>query len=207
MIDDITTLGVGAEPYRLFTSRSEYRLACRADNADFRLTELGYKIRCVKNERWQVFSRVKEESDRVKSVLLDNKHTPSEWLKLGIEVNNDGIVRNAYELLSYPKMDTEKVFELCGFDKNDISRRAKENILFDAMYEKYIVRQQNNIEEMKQNQDIKIPTDFDYRSVKSLSNEEVEKLEKTRPETIHQASRISGITPTSVLAILERIRK
>ena len=140
-------------------------------------------------------------------MLLIKKHSPSEWLKLGIEVNNDGIVRNAYELLSYPKMDTEKVFELCGFDKNDISRRAKENILFDAMYEKYIIRQQSNIEEMKQNQEVKIPADFDYRSVKSLSNEEVEKLEKTRPETIHQASRISGITPTSVLAILEKIRK
>ena len=207
MIDDITTLGVGAEPYRLFTSRSEYRLACRADNADFRLTELGYKTGCVKNERWKIFSNLKNESEKVKNVLLEKKHTPSEWLKLGIEVNNDGIVRNAYELLSYPKMDTEKVFELCGFEKNDISRRAKEHILFDAMYEKYIVRQQSNIEEMKQNQDIKIPADFDYRSVKSLSNEEVEKLEKTRPETIHQASRISGITPTSVLAILEKIRK
>ena len=192
MIDDITTLD---------------RLACRADNADFRLTELGYKTGCVKNERWQIFSRLKDESNRVKGVLLDKKHTPSEWLKLGIEVNNDGIVRNAYELLSYPKMNTEKVFELCGFDKNDISRRAKEHILFDAMYEKYIIRQQSNIEEMKQNQNVKIPTNFDYRSVKSLSNEEVEKLEKTRPETIHQASRISGITPTSVLAILERIKK
>ena len=207
MIDDITTLGVGAEPYRLFTSRSEYRLACRADNADFRLTELGYKTGCVKSERWQVFSRLKDESDKIKSVLLDKKHTPSEWLKLSIDVNNDGIARNAYELLSYPKMNTEKVFELCGFNKNCISRRAKEHILFDAMYEKYIVRQQNNIEEMKQHQDIKIPINFDYKSIKSLSNEEIEKLEKTRPETIHQASRISGITPTSILAILEKIRK
>ena len=207
MIDDITTLGVGAEPYRLFTSRSEYRLACRADNADFRLTELGYKIGCVKNERWQVFSNLKDESKNVKSVLLNKKHTPSEWLKLGIEVNNDGIARTAYEILSYPKMNTEKVFKLCGFDKNNISRRTKEHILFDAMYEKYIIRQQSNIEEMRQNQNIKIPAHFDYKSIKSLSNEEVEKLEKTRPETIHQTSRIPGITPTSILAILEKIKK
>ena len=207
MIDDITTLGVGEEPYRLFTSRSEYRLACRADNADFRLTEFGYQTGCVKNERWQVFSKLKNESENVKNVLLEKKHSPSEWLKLGIEVNNDGIVRNACELLSYPKMNTEKVFELCGFEKNDISRRAKEHILFDAMYEKYIARQQSNIEEMRQNQNVKIPTNFNYRSIKALSNEEIEKLEKTKPETIHQASRISGITPTSVLAILEKIKK
>ena len=207
MIDDITTLGVGAEPYRLFTSRSEYRLACRADNADFRLTELGYKIGCVKNERWKHFENLKNESEKIKAVLLEQKHSPSEWLKLGIEVNNDGIARTAYELLSYPKMNTEKVFELCGFKNNSISRRAKEHVLFDTMYEKYIVRQQSNIEEMKQNQNIKIPANFDYMSVKALSNEEVEKLEKTKPETLHQASRISGITPTSILAILEKIKK
>ena len=79
------------------------------------------------------------ESDDIKSVLISKKHSPSEWLKLGIDVNNDGIVRNAYELLSYPKMNTEKVFELCGFKNNSISRRAKEHILFNAMYEKYIV--------------------------------------------------------------------
>ena len=207
MIDDITTLGVGAEPYRLFTSRSEYRLACRADNADFRLTELGYKTGCVTNERWKHFENLKNESEKIKAVLLEQKHSPSEWLKLGIDVNNDGIVRNAYELLSYPKMNTEKVFELCGFKNNSISRRAKEHILFNAMYEKYIVRQQNNIEEMKQNQNIKIPANFNYKNVKALSNEEVEKLEKTKPETLHQASRIPGITPTSILAILEKIKK
>lgn len=207
MIDDITTLGVGAEPYRLFTSRSEYRLACRADNADFRLTELGYKTGCVKSERWKHFENLKNESEKIKAVLLEQKHSPSEWLKLGIDVNNDGIVRNAYELLSYPKMNAEKVFELCRFENNSISRRAKEHILFNAMYERYITRQQNNIEEMQQNQNIKIPANFDYKTVRALSNEEVEKLEKTKPETLHQASRIPGITPTSILAILEKIKK
>lgn len=207
MIDDITVLGVGGEPYRLFTSRSEYRLACRADNADFRLTELGYKIGCVKKTRWKVFENLKNESEKVKNVLLNKKYTPSEWLKRNIEINNDGIARNAYELLSYPKMDVEKVLKLCGFDCVNISRRSREHILFDAMYEKYITRQKNNIEEMKQNQGIKISTNFDYKSIKSLSNEEIEKLEKTKPETIHQASRIPGVTPTSVLAILEKIKK
>ena len=126
---------------------------------------------------------------------------------MGIEVNNDGIVRTAYELLSYPKMNIDKVFELCGFQNNSMSRRAKEHIVFDSIYEKYILRQQSSIEEMKQHQGIKIPTNFDYRSIKSLSNEEIEKLEKTRPETIHQASRITGVTPTSILAILEKIKK
>ena len=207
MIDDITTLGVGEEPYRLFTSRSEYRLACRADNADFRLTELGHKFGCVSEDRWKAFSLLNNEANDIKMELFNNKHTPSEWLEMGIEVNNDGIVRTAYELLSYPKMNIDKVFELCGFQNNSMSRRAKEHIVFDSIYEKYILRQQSSIEEMKQHQGIKIPANFDYRSIKSLSNEEIEKLEKTRPETIHQASRITGVTPTSILAILEKIKK
>ena len=115
MIDDITTLGVGAEPYRLFTSRSEYRLACRADNADFRLTELGYKIGCVGQKRWEIFSKLNAESERIKRVLLDKKLTPNEWLKLGIEINNDGVARSAYELLSYPNIDRKKIFQICNF--------------------------------------------------------------------------------------------
>ena len=114
MIDDITTLGVGAEPYRLFTSRSEYRLACRADNADFRLTELGYKIGCVGQKRWEIFSQLNTESERIKRALLDKKLTPNEWLKLGIEINNDGNARSAYELLSYPNVDKKKIFQICG---------------------------------------------------------------------------------------------
>ena len=89
-----------------------------------------------------------------------------------------------------------------------VSRRAAEHVIFDAMYEKYIARQEGNISEMRQNQNVKIPANFDYKTVRALSNEEeIEKLEKTRPETIHQASRIPGITPTSVLAILEKIKK
>ena len=210
MIDDITTLGVGAEPYRLFTSRSEYRLACRADNADFRLTEIGYKIGCVGKERYNKFQEIKEKSDKAKDILKNVKMTPNEWGKNGVEINNDGITRSAYEVLSYPKIDTDKILEICGFDdKNDekkLSRRAKENVLFDAMYEKYIARQQSNIEEMQQSKNVKIPADFDYCSVGSLSNEEVEKLKKALPETLYQASRISGITPTSVFAILEKFK-
>lgn len=204
MIDDITTLGVGAEPYRLFTSRNEYRLSCRGDNADFRLTELGYNTGCVKQERYNKFLQLKNESQTIKDILSNIQYSPNEWLKIGIEINNDGIVRNAYELLTYSKTDKEKILDLCEI--NNFSRRAKEHILFDAMYETYIIRQQNSIEEMKQNQNIKIPTDFDYKSIKSLSNEEIEKLELTKPETIHQASRIPGITPTSILSILERLK-
>lgn len=88
-----------------------------------------------------------------------------------------------------------------------ISRRAAEHVIFDAMYEKYIARQEGNISEMRQNQNVKIPANFDYKTVRALSNEEVEKLTQTEPETLHQASRIPGITPTSVLAILEKIKK
>ncbi len=219
MIDDITTIGVGAEPYRLFTSRSEYRLVCRADNADFRLTKLGREYGVVNDDRWKRFLLLETECERTKKILLNVKHSPQEWKKLEIDVNQDGLIRNAYELLSYPKMDTHRILDTCGFvcdnDKNTckntkkalISRRAKENILYDALYEKYAVRQISNIEEMRQNQTIKIPMSFNYKSVGCLSNEEVEKLQASRPETIYQASRIPGITPASVLAILEKIKK
>ena len=206
MIDDITTTGVGSEPYRLFTSRSEYRLACRADNADFRLTNLGYKIGCVGYERYQKFNKILNESLKVKQMFVNKRNTPKEWIDIGIDVNNDGIKRNAYELLSYPTVDSEKIFKLFNFNDENIERRVKENVLFDAMYEKYINLQKSNIEEMKQNMDIKIPIDFDYRKLNCLSNEEIEKLEKTKPETIHQASRIPGITPTCLFAILSKLK-
>ena len=206
MIDDITTAGIDAEPYRLFTSRSEYRLACRSDNADFRLTELGYNIGCVSSERYKSFSKLLNESEQIKQILKQKKMTPNEWKKLEVEINNDGISKSAYELLSYPKIDTQKIFELSISNSKNITRRAKENAIFDAIYEKYIVRQQSNIDEMKQNQNIKIPANFNYENIGCLSNEELEKLKKTKPETIHQASKIAGITPASIFAILEKLK-
>ena len=207
MIDDITTLGVGEEPYRLFTSRSEYRLSCRADNANFRLTDIGHNIGCVKKERYQKFKILKEEGNRIKEILKNTRYSSNEWIKKGIYVNNDGNIKCAYDILGYPKIDINKVFEICGFNKNSLSRRTTEHIIFDAMYAKYIIRQTSNIDEMKKNQNIKIPANFNYKDIKSLSNEEIEKLEKTKPENLHQASRIPGITPTSIISILEKIKK
>ena len=207
MIDDITTLGVGYEPYRLFTSRSEYRLACRADNADFRLTERGYNIGIVKQPRYEKFKSLQDESKKLLSIVKGISYSPQEWLKKGVSINQDGIKKNAYELLGYPDIDTHYILLQCGVDENKFSRRAKERVLFDAMYSTYIDRQNASIDEMKHNQSVKIPQDFDYNSVGSLSNEELEKLKLVKPETIYQASRISGITPTSVLAILEKLKK
>lgn len=207
MIDDITTIGVGAEPYRLFTSRNEYRLSCRSDNADFRLTEIGYKVGCVKNERYEEFNKLKNETIEIKEKLKNTKHKTIEWQKLGFNIKDDGSEKTALDLLSYSLINPQEVFLNCNFDIENFSRRAKENVIFDAMYKIYIERQQGNIFEMQKNQNIKIPFDFDYRSLNSLSNEEIEKLEKTRPETIHQATRIPGITPTSILAILNKISK
>ena len=106
-------------------------------------------------------------------------------------------------MLKYKNINIDKIFEVC--DIKDISRRAKENLIFTSLYENYISRQYSNIEEMKKNQSVKIPENFNYKELRTLSNEEVEKLEKAKPETIHQASRISGITPTSILAILNKI--
>lgn len=200
MINDLTTLGV-TEPYRMFTSRSEYRLSIRADNADLRLTEKGIEYGCVSNEREKLFYSKKTLLSEVENLLKSKKITPSELKNFNINIRQDGIIQDAYTLLGNPNIDfadLEKVFP----DLKYINEKIKKEISIQAIYEPYIKRQEKDIEMLKKDRETIIPDDFDYDSIGGLSNEVKEKLKKYKPYNIESAGRIMGITPASIVNIL-----
>lgn len=200
MIDDLTTIGV-TEPYRMFTSRSEYRLSIRADNADLRLTEKGMEYSCISSARRNLFCNKKQLLLEAEELLKSKTITPNELKNFGVIIRQDGIVQNAYSLLSNPRInfsDLKNVFpDLCYIDEN-----IKKEISIQAMYAPYIERQKKDIDMLKKDREIVIPDDFDYDSVGGLTNEIREKLKKHRPYNIESAGKIMGITPASIVNIL-----
>jgi len=205
MIDDLTTLGTN-EPYRMFTSRAEYRLLIRADNADLRLTELGMKIGLISNER---IKKYKERKENIKKSFEDLKSltaTTAELDKKGISIRQDGVRRSVYELLSFPNIKIEQL-EIVWPEIKNISNNIREQIAIEALYEPYIKRQERDIELFKKEGNLRIPRDFNYDSVGSLSTEVKEKFKKTLPSTINSASKIPGITQASVMALLIALSK
>ena len=198
MIDDLTTIGI-TEPYRMFTSRAEYRLFLRADNADLRLTEQGIKLGCVSKEREKIFETRKNKIEACKSVLKSIFFTPNELEKFNIEIKKDGVKRNLYELLGHPNINSDLIFELCG-EKFD--EKTKTQVFIEALYEPYLKRQEEDIKLLEKEKNMLIPSDFDYNSVGGLTNEVKEKLSQHRPYNIEAASRIMGITPASILNIM-----
>lgn len=205
MIDDLTTLGVN-EPYRMFTSRAEYRLLLRADNADLRLTELGMKIGCISDERANKFIEKKEKLEKTKILLKSKTITPSQLEKYGINVKKNGTIHNAYELLTHPNIDFKQLKNIFP-DISEVEDDIQKQVAIEAMYEPYIVRQDQDIKLLEKEKNILIPVDFDYDSVGGLTNEVKEKLKLHRPYNIEVASRIMGITPASIINILIAIRK
>ncbi len=200
MIDDLITKGVD-EPYRMFTSRSEYRLYLRADNADLRLTKKGYDIGCVSNDRYNVF-KIKESClnnirDKVKSVYLKS----GDYQKYGLEFVKSNNRKSLFEILSYDGVSRETICEILP-EINDVSEDVYEQLYIESKYDGYMKRQFSDIELFKKDENIKIKQDIDYSKIGGLSREVVVKLEKYKPETIGEASRISGITPAAIIAIL-----
>lgn len=204
MIDDLTTLGT-KEPYRMLTSRAEYRLNLRADNADFRLTEMADNFGIVSKNRRKIFNDRKEKIAAAKNILENLKISPTKISQFEITVKQDGVVRSAYELLSFPKIefvDIEKIWpEISAFDE-----AVKKQIKINATYKSYIKRQEEDIEIFRQDQNMKIPLDIDYYLIQSLSNEACEKLSKARPANIAAAFKIAGITPASIMAVMIYIK-
>lgn len=204
MIDDLITKGVD-EPYRMFTSRSEYRLYLRADNADLRLTEKGYKIGCVSEYRYGVFKRKKEELDKylefVKNTIVSGKDID----KYSLPIKKEGGRKTLFNLLSCNDVSRETINELYPEFAN-VSKDVFEQICIEAKYAGYMKRQNSDIEVFKKDEGIKIKKDIDYSKIGGLSREMVSKLEKVRPETIGEASRISGVTPAAIMAILGYMR-
>ncbi len=200
MIDDLITKGVD-EPYRMFTSRSEYRLYLRADNADLRLTEKGHQVGCVSENRYGVFKRKKEELSNairfVKETYLQSKDID----KYSLPIKKEGGKKTIFNLLSCDSVSRETVNEIFP-ELEKLSDDVFEQICIEAKYAGYMKRQNNDIEVFKKDEGIKIRKDIDYTKIGGLSREMVSKLDKVRPETIGEASRISGVTPAAIMAIL-----
>lgn len=204
MIDDLTTLGTN-EPYRMFTSRAEYRLNIRADNADMRLTEKAIKLGLVSKERQEKFLEKKHKIIQGIELLKTLSISPSELVKYDISIKQDGVKRTAFELLSFPNISMNDLIKIWPEIEN-INKKIREQIEIDGMYRPYIDRSLKNIELFKKEENLRIPKDFDYNSIGSLSNEVKEKFNQYRPFTIGNAIKIPGITQASVMALLIAIK-
>lgn len=206
MVDDLITKGVD-EPYRMFTSRSEYRLFLRADNADARLTEKGWQVGCVSKERYDVFKRKYTEINHYRFLCENLFVTPNELEdKYGIKTKKDGTRRTAFNVMSYPDVSRETVIAVWP-ELKDMSLAVYEEIEIEAKYAGYLKRQLADIEIFKKDENLKIREDIDYGKIGGLSREMVAKLSKVRPATIGEASRIPGVTPAAIAAVLGYVNK
>ena len=205
MIDDLVTRGV-TEPYRMFTSRAEFRLSLRADNADQRLTPFGIELGCVGDERNQKFAQKMEILLSAKSRLNEINVSAVDAASVGIKVSADGAKRSAYDLLSFADSEFSHLVELSP-ELSDIPAEIQLQLKRDALYAQYIERQAKDVESLRRDEAHKIPSDFDYLSLNGLSNELCQKLEKARPETLGQAGRVEGMTPAALTLILAKIRQ
>ncbi|SLN24615.1 tRNA uridine 5-carboxymethylaminomethyl modification enzyme MnmG [Pseudoruegeria aquimaris] len=205
MIDDLVTRGV-TEPYRMFTSRAEFRLSLRADNADQRLTPLGERLGLIGEERKAAFAEKMERLERAKATLGSYSVTPRALAQHGVKVNPDGPRRTAYEALSLPEMSFD-VLDALSSDFADIDGETRAQIARDALYANYISRQQKDVDALARDEAQVIPADFSYENMQGLSNELKMKLEKVRPQTLGQAGRVDGMTPAALTLILAKIRQ
>ncbi|SCB21423.1 tRNA uridine 5-carboxymethylaminomethyl modification enzyme [Rhizobium hainanense] len=205
MIDDLTSRGV-AEPYRMFTSRAEYRLSLRADNADVRLTPVGLALGCVGFGRAARFGRYMKKLEQTRDQLRSLTVTPNEAEKAGMHLNKDGQRRSAYELLSHPGQSVENLSRLWP-ELGSIERNVAEAIEIEAAYAVYMDRQTADIVQARREEERVIPAEFDFSVLSGLSNELKQKLGVARPKNIAQASRIDGMTPAAISLLLAYLRK
>lgn len=205
MIDDLTSRGV-TEPYRMFTSRAEYRLSLRADNADVRLTQKGIDLGCVGTSRQEKFGEYSQELDRLRLTLRSLDLTPNEAARYGLKMNQDGQRRTAYEILSYPD---QSLFSLSSIWSHltEFSSKAREALEIEASYAVYMDRQAADITATQKNEARLIPQDFDFYALSGLSNEVKQKLVSSRPANLAQAAKVNGMTPAALALLLALLRK
>jgi len=205
MIDDLITKGV-TEPYRMFTSRAEYRLLLRADNADQRLTPLGEGIGAVSSKRSKAFADKLAVLRAAKDQAISLSKTPNELKKQGLNINQDGVRRSVLDLLAYPNISLDELTPIWP-ELAPLPHFAREYLETEALYAGYIERQARDIAAFRRDEGLRIPDSFDYGSVGGLSNEVRNKLESVRPATLGQAARIEGVTPGALTAVLAYVHK
>ena len=205
MIDDLVTRGV-TEPYRMFTSRAEFRLSLRADNADQRLTEIGRSMNCVGDLRWSAFSEKMNDISAARRVLGNMKLSARDISSTGTNLNADGPNRTALDALSLTDFDMAKLNQILPEPveiKDEIANQVKR----DALYANYISRQARDIAAMERDENLKIPRDMQYVGIPGLSNELGAKLTRVQPESLAQAGRIDGMTPAAIMLLLSWLKK
>ncbi|RUM24697.1 tRNA uridine-5-carboxymethylaminomethyl(34) synthesis enzyme MnmG [Rhizobium vallis] len=206
MIDDLTSRGV-TEPYRMFTSRAEYRLTLRADNADMRLTPLGMQLGCVSGERAQRFTSYQAEIEAGRALLNSLTATPNEARRAGLNINLDGQRRTAYDLLSYPNYDLAQLRKVWPEPLSAIAPKVAEALEIEAGYSVYLDRQAMAIVDQQRDEQRQIPPDFNYAALSGLSNELKAKLIAAQPFNIAQAAVVEGMTPAAIALLLVHLRR
>ena len=205
LIDDLVTKGV-TEPYRMFTSRAEFRLSLRADNADQRLTGEAIRLGCAGETRKRRFLQKAANLCETRELLMSLTLTPSDARQHGVSVNLDGVRRNGFELLALPGVTIARLAEIWPALATIAPTIAKQ-VEIDAGYSVYLDRQAGDLAKFRRDEGLVIPSDLEYVAISGLSNEARTKLQKVRPRTLGQASRIEGMTSTALTLLASRVRK
>ena len=205
MIDDLVTRGV-TEPYRMFTSRAEYRLTLRVDNADQRLTPLGIATGCVGTARRQAFANKAKRLAEAEALLCSLTLTPDQAAKHGLSINRDGRRRSAFELLAYPEIELSRIADIWP-EIREIDRKIADQLSINARYAVYVKRQQLDIASFRKDETIVIPADFVFAALPGLSTELRQKLERHRPTSLGHAARLDGMTPAALMLLLAHLKK
>lgn len=205
LVDDLVTRGTN-EPYRMFTSRAEYRLRLRADNADQRLTALGLAAGCVGGERAEIWRQKETALTAARHLASSLKATPNVLSARGIEVSRNGVSRSAFDLLAMPNVTVRQLSAVWP-ELSAVTSDIAEQIEIDALYAGYLARQDADVAAFRRDEALVLPDGLDYRAIGGLSTEVCEKLHRSRPETLGAAARISGVTPAAIIAILRHVQR
>jgi tRNA uridine 5-carboxymethylaminomethyl modification enzyme len=205
MVDDLVNLGT-KEPYRMFTSRAEYRLSIRADNADQRLTPIGLDVGCISTVRSELFTAKMTTVEDGRARLKELRASPNELRAHGIKVNFDGVRRSAWEMLCYPDMSMDRLSEVWS-ELSTFAAPIARQLEIEGLYASYLARQDADIAAFRRDEALRIPAQMEFTGIAGLSSEVVDKLSQTRPATLGAASRISGMTPAALTVLLTYIRR
>lgn len=205
MIDDLITFGA-SEPYRVLTSRSEYRLSLRADNADLRLSHMAISRGLLSNHQVEIFEKNLGSLDEGRDMLHQLSVTPSKLSSYGINIAQDGVRKSAFRLLAYPNVSFDQILAVWP-ELKDIPAHVRSRLVTEAKYQFYLIRQSEDIKLFKEYESLQIPSNLDYNSIESLSNEVKEKLNASKPFNIGSASRVAGVTPAAVVSLIVYLRK